>query len=140
VHDEVDRCRKFGIGAGVVEVRMGVDDRGDRLVGHRLDLLENHFAPVGELRVDDHHAALGDEDSGIAAAEFRLVARVAAADDVEIIVKLSHLGDGDRTRLRRLTRCSGNGQAAHNQHRTQAQFSWIHVSILIWKQRNFCKP
>ena len=52
----------------MIAVGVGVDDRGDRLVGQLLDLVEDRLAPAGILRVDDDDAVRGDEHGGVAAA------------------------------------------------------------------------
>ena len=65
----LDRRAEELVAAGVIAVRVGVDDGGDRLVGHGLDAVEDHLSPSGQLRVDDHDAGVGDEDAGVAAAE-----------------------------------------------------------------------
>src|SRR5881397_2213004 len=65
VRDNFNTCRKEDIAAGVVAVSMGVDDERDRLAAHRLDLIQNRLAIVGELRVDDHDTVCREEDRGI---------------------------------------------------------------------------
>ena len=39
------------------------------LFGDRLDLVEDRLSPAGQLGVDQHDAAVGDEHGGVAAAE-----------------------------------------------------------------------
>ena len=49
--DDLDRRREELVAAGVIAVRVGVDDVGDRLVGDGLDLIEDRLAVVGEFLV-----------------------------------------------------------------------------------------
>jgi len=51
----------------VVEVRVGVDDRRDRLGGQLADLVDERLSPARELRVDQHHAIARDERGRVAA-------------------------------------------------------------------------
>ena len=46
------------VAAGVIAVRVGVDDGGHRLVGDALDLVEQRLAPPRVLGVHHHHAAV----------------------------------------------------------------------------------
>ena len=66
--DDVHRRRELDVAAHVIAVRMRVDQRRHRLVGERLDLVENRLAPARVLRIDHHDAVGGDEDGGVAAA------------------------------------------------------------------------
>ena len=53
LRDDVDRRRELDVAADVVAVRVGVDQRRDRLGRQLLDLVEDRLAPAGVLRVDD---------------------------------------------------------------------------------------
>ena len=69
MRDDLDAGAEEVVVAGVIAVRVGVDDPRDRLVGDRLDLVDHRLAPAGQLRVDERHAGVGDEHRDVAAAE-----------------------------------------------------------------------
>ena len=56
VRDELDRGGKLRIAAGMVEVRVRIDDHGHRLVGDRLDLSKDPAPGAGEHRIDEDDA------------------------------------------------------------------------------------
>jgi hypothetical protein len=62
---------------------VGVDDRRHRLIGDRLDGLQNRLPPPRQLGINQHHAVLlGDERSGVP---------TAAADDIQILADVHRL-------------------------------------------------
>ena len=91
LNDYVDRRRKVHVAAHVVAVRMGVDQRRDRLRRQLLDLVENRPPPARVFRVDHGHAVGHHEDGGVAAA---------AAQHPEVVLDLLDLDDFRRVRRR----------------------------------------
>jgi hypothetical protein len=69
VDDALDRSTEGSVAAGVVSVRVRVDDARDRLVGDGLDPGQDGWAEAGQFRIDDRDAGVGDEDRRVAAAE-----------------------------------------------------------------------
>ena len=63
---------------------MRVDDRNHRLIRDGFDLVEDRLAPAGELGIDDHHAAIGDERGRVPAA---------SGDHIKVILHFFDLGD-----------------------------------------------
>ena len=84
VGHDLDAGREVLVAADVVAVGVGVDDVGDRLVGHRLHLVHDRLAPVGQLGVDQHDPVGGDEDGRVAAA---------AGDHPQVVLHLLDAGD-----------------------------------------------
>src|SRR6185503_11464170 len=52
---------------GVIAVRVGVDDVGDRFVSNGLDLIEDRLTVVGQLGINDDHTGLRDVNRGVSA-------------------------------------------------------------------------
>ena len=94
--DRLDRGAEEVVATRVIVVGVGVDDRGDRLVGHRLDSIEDGLAPSGELRVDQHDTFVGDEHGGVAAAELVHNGDARAGDDIQVVFHLLDRGDFQR--------------------------------------------
>ena len=87
VRHDFDGGREEHVAAGVITVRMRVDDVRHRLVGDRLDLIEDCLPVVGELRVDEDHTAGRNEGGGIPAL---------AGNHVEVV---GNFFDGSERRL-----------------------------------------
>ena len=100
VRDDLDRGREHVVAAGVVAVRVRVDDRRHRLVGDGFDPVEQYLAPAGELRIDHDDASGGDEDTGVAAGEQAPVGRIRSGDHVEVVLHLLDLRRRQRRRRR----------------------------------------
>src|SRR5207249_5402053 len=86
------------VAAGVIAVRMRVDDRGDRFVGDLPDPIEDEPSVTGELRVDDHDTRIGDEYAGIATREQGAIGGARRRDDVQVVFDFLEIG---KRRLRR---------------------------------------
>ena len=97
VGDDVDRRREHRVAAGVVTMRMGVDDHRHRLIGDGLDLVEDHLAPAAELGVDNDDAIPGDEHAGVAATE-RFTRHRRGARHVQVVSDLFDPGCRDGLR------------------------------------------
>ena len=114
VGHDLDRGREEVVAAGVVAVRMGVDDVRHRLVGDRLHLVQDRLAPVGQLGVDEHDAVGSDEHGGVAG--------TTAGHHVEVVL---HLLDGRDVRpggrLLGEQRPPGDGHHGHDHDRRQHQ-------------------
>ena len=98
--DDLDRRWKLGVAVHMIEVCVRIDDRRDRLVGERLQLLDHRLPPAADLRVDEQHTLRGDERRGVAAT---------AAEHVEVVGQFLHLQrvDGGRTAKRPATAAAG---------------------------------
>ena len=92
LNDAVDRRAKEPIAAGVISMRVRVDDGRHGFVGHGLDPVENGLTPSGQLRIDDNDASVRDEHGGIASAERVDVGHARARDDIEIVFYLLNFG------------------------------------------------
>ena len=120
LRDDVDRGREHRVAARVVAMGMRIDDHRDRLVGHRLDFVEDDLAPSGQLRVDHDDAVRGDEHAGVAAPE--RISRswfLRPGNHVQVVAHL--LNSGDRHRARGWPRRSARrGLSSGNNHRERS--------------------
>ena len=110
------RRGELDVAAHVIAVRMRVDQRRHRLVGERLDLVENRLAPAGVLRIDDHDAVGGDEDGRVAAAAVRQ-----RFQHVQVVFELRDL---EGFRLLLLLGSNRNRQPADYEQRAQDDASF----------------
>jgi hypothetical protein len=110
LHHRFDLRTKELVAAGVVAVRVGVDDRGHRLVGDGPDAIENDLTPARKLGIHHDDAAIGNEHGGIAPAESGT--RAPPRDDVKIVPHLLQLGRRDRCRRQSIYRRSLKGRHA----------------------------
>ena len=84
LHHDVHGRREFDVAAHMIPVRVRVDQHRHRLLGDRLDLVEDRLSPSRVLGVDDGDAVRRDEDGGVAAA---------ALQHVEVVLHLVHVDD-----------------------------------------------
>ena len=66
--NDIDRCWKLLVAAHVIVVGMRIDDHGDWLRRHRLDLVENRLAIARILGIDHNDAGIRDEHTRVPAA------------------------------------------------------------------------
>src|SRR5204863_976580 len=100
VHHTVDSRSKELVAAGVVAMRVCVDDRGHRLIRDGLDSLEKRWSPSRQFGIDNDDAGIGDEYRGVAAAEGILIRYARSADDIQIVFHLFYF---------RRCECAGDG-------------------------------
>ena len=101
LRDDLDRRAEEAVVAGVIPVRVGVDDPRHRLGGDALHLVEDRLAPAGELRVHERDAAVGDEHGDVAAAERGGIPGSGAREDIQVVFELHDVDDARPLRLRR---------------------------------------
>jgi hypothetical protein len=116
VRDDVDRGRELDVAAHVIEVGVGVDDRGDGLVGQLLELGDERRAPARQLRVHQRDAVGADERRRVPAA---------AAQYVEVVAQLLDLQHHRRrlTAASRLHRRHSHRERAGQQQRAKNDLS-----------------
>ncbi len=103
----VDGGRELDVAADMVAVRVRVDQRRDRLLGQRLDLVEDRLTPPWVLRVHDHDSVGRDEDGCIPSAPFQ---------DEQVVFEFFDLDDAGSL-LPALLRRHDQRQRTHgNQH------------------------
>ena len=68
VRDDIDHTRERDIAAGVVDVRVCVDNRRDRPLGHQCDRIHDGRGQGGCLAVDEDDALVANERDAVAGA------------------------------------------------------------------------
>src|SRR5262245_22761984 len=98
LHDAVDGGAEELVAAGVIAVRMRIDNRRYGFVGHGLDAIEDGLAPSTELGIHDHYAPVCYKHGGVAATECVGIVRTGTGNDVEIVFDLLDFGGCQRSR------------------------------------------
>jgi len=84
LRDDVDGRAEELVAAGVVRMRVRVDDERNWLVAHRSHFVEDRLSPVGELGVDNDDAGVCNEGCGVPSS---------AGNHVEVVFDLLYLRD-----------------------------------------------
>ena len=101
VGDDLDRSGEELVAAGVIAVRVGIDDHRDRLVCHRSDLVHDRPAPVGELGVDEDDVLAKSRRPPYCRRRLdheQVVADLFDFGDIRLLFRRLHRGNGHRAR------------------------------------------